>query len=64
MVRAVPLLTWQPRAGEKGLRRPVHEVGRHTPLKCWQLSLDVDLTGVFLVTREAIPYIRARGGGH
>jgi NAD(P)-dependent dehydrogenase (short-subunit alcohol dehydrogenase family) len=34
-----------------------------TPLKRWQLCLDVNLTGVFLVTREAIPYIRARGGG-
>lgn len=34
-----------------------------TPLKRWQLCLDVNLTGVFLVTREAIPYLRARGGG-
>ncbi|MFQ6228823.1 SDR family oxidoreductase [Nocardia sp. NPDC002869] len=34
-----------------------------TPLKRWQLCLDVHLTGVFLVTREAIPYLRARGGG-
>ncbi|WP_280400701.1 SDR family NAD(P)-dependent oxidoreductase [Nocardia carnea] len=34
-----------------------------TPLKRWQLCLDVNLTGVFLVTREVIPHIRARGGG-
>jgi NAD(P)-dependent dehydrogenase (short-subunit alcohol dehydrogenase family) len=35
----------------------------NTPLKRWQLCLDVNLTGVFLVTREAIPYVRARGAG-
>src|SRR5690606_6365798 len=35
----------------------------NTPLKRWQLCLDVNLTGVFLVTREVIPHIRARGGG-
>jgi citronellol/citronellal dehydrogenase len=34
-----------------------------TPLKRWQLCLDVNLTGVFLVTRAAIPHVRARGGG-
>ncbi|WP_328685610.1 SDR family NAD(P)-dependent oxidoreductase [Streptomyces sp. NBC_00343] len=34
-----------------------------TPLKRWQLSLDVNLTGVFLVTRAVIPHVRARGGG-
>lgn len=34
-----------------------------TPLKRWQLCLDVNLTGVFLVTRAVIPHIRARGGG-
>jgi citronellol/citronellal dehydrogenase len=34
-----------------------------TPLKRWQLCLDVNLTGVFLVTRAVIPYVRARGGG-
>ncbi|GAA2121686.1 SDR family NAD(P)-dependent oxidoreductase [Actinomadura napierensis] len=34
-----------------------------TPLKRWQLCLDVNLTGVFLVTRAVIPHVKARGGG-
>lgn len=34
-----------------------------TPLKRWQLCLDVNLTGVFLVTKAVIPHLRARGGG-
>lgn len=34
-----------------------------TPLARWQLCLNVNLTGVFLVTREVIPHLRARGGG-
>ena len=34
-----------------------------TPLKRWQLCLDVNLTGVFLVTKAVIPHARARGGG-
>lgn len=34
-----------------------------TPLKRWQLCLDVNLTGVFLVTKAVIPYARERGGG-
>lgn len=34
-----------------------------TPLKRWQLCLDVNLTGVFLVTKSVIPHVRARGGG-
>ncbi len=34
-----------------------------TPLKRWQLCLDVNLTGVFLVTRAIIPHVRDRGGG-
>ena len=34
-----------------------------TPLKRWQLCLDVNLTGVFLVTKAVIPEIRTRGGG-
>jgi citronellol/citronellal dehydrogenase len=34
-----------------------------TPLKRWQLCLDVNLTGVFLVTKAVIPHVRARDGG-
>ncbi|WP_029114766.1 SDR family NAD(P)-dependent oxidoreductase [Mycobacterium sp. URHB0044] len=34
-----------------------------TPLKRWQLCLDVNLTGVFLVTKAVIPHVRARGRG-
>jgi citronellol/citronellal dehydrogenase len=34
-----------------------------TPLKRWKLCLDVNLTGVFLVTKAVIPYMRSRGGG-
>jgi citronellol/citronellal dehydrogenase len=34
-----------------------------TPLNRWRLCLDVNLTGVFLVTRSVIPHVRARGGG-
>jgi citronellol/citronellal dehydrogenase len=34
-----------------------------TPLKRWQLCLDVNLTGVFLVTKAIIPHVKARGGG-
>jgi NAD(P)-dependent dehydrogenase (short-subunit alcohol dehydrogenase family) len=34
-----------------------------TPLKRWQLCLNVNLTGVFLVTKAVIPHMRARGGG-
>jgi citronellol/citronellal dehydrogenase len=34
-----------------------------TPLKRWKLCLDVNLTGVFLVTKAVIPHVRARGRG-
>ena len=34
-----------------------------TPLKRWQLCMNVNLTGVFLVTKAVIPHVRARGGG-
>ncbi|KUI38691.1 short-chain dehydrogenase [Mycobacterium sp. IS-1496] len=34
-----------------------------TPLKRWQLCLNVNVTGVFLVTKAVIPHVRARGGG-
>lgn len=34
-----------------------------TSLKRWKLCLDVNTTGVFLVTKAVIPHVRARGGG-
>ncbi|GAB89701.1 SDR family NAD(P)-dependent oxidoreductase [Gordonia rhizosphera] len=34
-----------------------------TPQKRWQLCLDVNLTGTFLVTKHVIGHLRARGGG-
>ncbi|UXA20879.1 SDR family oxidoreductase [Mycobacterium sp. SMC-4] len=34
-----------------------------TPLRRWQLCLDVNTTGVFLVTKAVIPHVRARGAG-
>ena len=34
-----------------------------TPLKRWQLCLNVNLTGVFLVTKAVNPHVKARGGG-
>jgi NAD(P)-dependent dehydrogenase (short-subunit alcohol dehydrogenase family) len=34
-----------------------------TPRKRWQLCLDVNLTGVFSITKAVIPHVRARGGG-
>jgi meso-butanediol dehydrogenase/(S,S)-butanediol dehydrogenase/diacetyl reductase len=34
-----------------------------TTLEDWQKVIDVDLTGVFLVSRAAIPFIRKSGGG-
>jgi NAD(P)-dependent dehydrogenase (short-subunit alcohol dehydrogenase family) len=41
--------------------------GEHTvvtlPLEVWQRTLDVGLTGFFLVCRAAIPHLVARGGG-
>jgi citronellol/citronellal dehydrogenase len=34
-----------------------------TPLKRWQLCMNVNLTGVFLVTKAVIPHVKTRGGG-
>lgn len=34
-----------------------------TPLKRWQLCMNVNLTGVFLVTKAVIPHVKARGRG-
>ena len=34
-----------------------------TPLRRWQLCMNVNLTGVFLATKAVIPHVKARGGG-
>jgi NAD(P)-dependent dehydrogenase (short-subunit alcohol dehydrogenase family) len=34
-----------------------------TSLAAWKAVIDVDLSGVFLVSRAAIPYLRQAGGG-
>ena len=34
-----------------------------TPLEVWKRSLDVNLTGYFLMARHAVPALLARGGG-
>ena len=33
------------------------------PLETWQKVVDVNLTGMFLVCKHAIPHLQARGGG-
>ncbi len=35
----------------------------HTPLSRWELCMRVNLTGVFLVTREVLPHVMTRGSG-
>lgn len=34
------------------------------PVENWQLVIDVDLTGVFYGTQEALKYMRTKGSGH
>jgi len=41
---------------------PLHTVA-DMPLETWQKVLDVNLTGMFLVCKHAIPHMQARGGG-
>ena len=41
---------------------PLHTVA-DMPLATWQKVLDVNLTGMFLVCKHAIPHMQARGGG-
>jgi SDR family mycofactocin-dependent oxidoreductase len=45
-----------------GIGVPPHEVAE-TPLQEWRDMIDVNLTGVFLTARAAIPHIRAHGEG-
>lgn len=35
----------------------------HTPLDEWNLVISINLTGTFLVSREAIPYLKKNGWG-
>ncbi|MBK19700.1 MAG: short-chain dehydrogenase [Rhodospirillaceae bacterium] len=41
---------------------PLHTVA-NMPLEVWQDVLDVNLTGMFLVAKHAIPHMQAAGGG-
>ena len=41
---------------------PLHTVA-NMPLEIWQEVLDVNLTGMFLVSKHAIPHMQAAGGG-
>lgn len=41
---------------------PLHTVA-NMPLKVWQKVLDVNITGMFLVAKHAIPHMQAAGGG-
>jgi NAD(P)-dependent dehydrogenase (short-subunit alcohol dehydrogenase family) len=41
---------------------PLHTVAT-MPLEVWQEVLDVNITGMFLVSKHAIPHMQAAGGG-
>jgi len=41
---------------------PLHTVA-NMPLEVWQKVLDVNITGMFLVAKHAIPHMQAAGGG-
>lgn len=46
-------------AGIKGANRATHTL----TLQEWNLVMQVNVTGVFLCTKHAIPYLRMQGGG-
>jgi len=46
-------------AGIAGANRPTHVL----TLQEWNLVMQVNVTGVFLCTKHAIPYLRLQGGG-
>jgi len=46
-------------AGISGVNKPTHEV----TLEEWNRVISVNLNGVFLCTKHAIPYMRQAGGG-
>lgn len=46
-------------AGIEGANKPTHEL----PLQEWERVMAVNVTGVFLCTKHAIPHLRAAGGG-
>ncbi len=46
-------------AGIEGANQPTHEL----PLQEWERVMAVNVTGVFLCTKHAIPHLRAAGGG-
>lgn len=46
-------------AGIAGANRPTHEI----TLEEWRQVMSINVEGVFLCTKHAIPHLRARGGG-
>jgi NAD(P)-dependent dehydrogenase (short-subunit alcohol dehydrogenase family) len=46
-------------AGIMGIQKPSDEIGEDE----WDRIIDVDLKGVFLCTKYAVPYIKEAGGG-
>ena len=46
-------------AGINGMRTPIEEMS----LDEWHATLDTNLTGTFLTTKQTIPHLRAAGGG-
>lgn len=46
-------------AGISGINKPTHQI----PLEAWQKVIDINVNGVFLCTKHAIPYMKDRGRG-
>ncbi|HLI16037.1 MAG TPA: glucose 1-dehydrogenase [Acidimicrobiales bacterium] len=46
-------------AGISGVNKPTHEIA----LEEWNRVISINLTGVFLCTKHAIPHLRRNGGG-
>ncbi len=47
-------------AGISGINKPTHEID----LEDWQKVMDINVNGVFLCTKHAIPYMKEQGGGN
>lgn len=46
-------------AGISGTNRPTHQIESEE----WQQVMDINVKGVFLCTKHAVPYMQANGGG-